>query len=81
MAAFFTMTRRKNGRIRKPALLIQEDSYRDFVAAGNFSWDRIADLAHHSNVPEYIVVGRLPHDGHLPWQHEYSRRIPIYTWE
>jgi HTH-type transcriptional regulator/antitoxin HigA len=63
------------------ALLIQEDSYRDFVAAGNFSWDRIADLAHHSNVPEYIVVGRLQHDGHLPWQHEYSRRIPIYTWE
>ena len=61
-------------------LLISAKSYSDFVTRGDFSWESISALADRNGVPEYIVIGRLQNDGHLPWQHHYSSRIPRYKW-
>jgi len=63
------------------SLLISDELYTEFVKKRDFSYNSIAALAESSNVPEYIIIGRLQNDGYLPWQHSYNRYVPMYKWQ
>jgi plasmid maintenance system antidote protein VapI len=47
--------------------LIPEDDYKTFVEAKDFSVASVRSFAEKQGIAPGIVVGRLEHDGHLPW--------------
>lgn len=49
--------------------LISNDAFEAFVACGPFSRERVVAFASEQGVAPGIVVGRLQHDGHLPYSH------------
>jgi plasmid maintenance system antidote protein VapI len=48
--------------------LIPEDDYEAFVEAEDFSFASVRSFAEKQGIAPGIVVGRLEHDGHLPWE-------------
>jgi len=48
--------------------LIPEDEYEAFVEAEDFSFASVRSFAERQGIAPGIVVGRLQHDGHLPWK-------------
>ncbi|MDO9107932.1 MAG: helix-turn-helix domain-containing protein [Coriobacteriia bacterium] len=50
-------------------MLVPPGAYRDFVAAGGFNKTGIRSFAESIGVAPGIVVGRLQHDGRLPYTH------------
>lgn len=53
--------------------LIPSDSYREFLAAGNFSADSIVSFANQIDRDPGIVLGRLQNDGHVGYNRSYER--------
>lgn len=72
---------RKNPDGTLDLCLTVRGSRADIVKKRDFSYNSIASLAESSNVPEYIIIGRLQNDGYLPWQHSYNRYVPMYKWQ
>jgi plasmid maintenance system antidote protein VapI/Zn-dependent peptidase ImmA (M78 family) len=48
--------------------LIPEDDYEAFVEAEDFSFASVRSFAETQGIAPGIVVGRLQHDGNLPWE-------------
>jgi len=57
--------------------LIARDAYGRFVAQGDFSASAVARFAKDVSVSAGVVVGRLQHDGHIPFSHLYDMRQSI----
>lgn len=47
--------------------LIPKESYKEFVRAGNFTRQAVAQFAAKCGIPSAIVTGRLKHDKHMGW--------------
>ena len=49
------------------SFLIPDEAYRHLVRQGDFACDRLRQFAVKIGVSPGIVVGRLQHDGHIPY--------------
>lgn len=64
----------KEGRMEEEAnrfaasFLIPNDQYKDFISIGDFTCSNIKQFAGEMEIAAGIVVGRLQHDGHLPFK-------------
>ncbi len=59
--------------------LVPPADYKSFVARGDFYPDSIAAFARQIGIDAGIVVGRLQHDGYLPW--EWGNKLRTrYSW-
>ena len=61
--------------------LIPNTEYRKFIKAGDFSKESILDFADKINIAPGIVVGRLQHDGQIPYRTELNKLKIKYTLE
>jgi HTH-type transcriptional regulator/antitoxin HigA len=59
--------------------LVNPDYYLDFINKGDFSLNAISLLARANHVPNYIVIGRLQHDGVIPHS-RYNQERMRYVW-
>lgn len=60
--------------------LIPEDEYEAFVREENFSSAAVCSFAERQGIPPGIVVGRLEHDGHLPWETKLNKLKRSLRW-
>lgn len=59
--------------------LVPPADYKNFVARGDFYADSIAAFARQIGIDAGIVIGRLQHDGYLPW--EWGNKLRThYSW-
>lgn len=61
------------------AFLIPHEAYTEFVRAGNFTRQAVAQFAAKCGIPPAIVTGRLKHDEHLDWS-ACSDMTVRYVW-
>ena len=61
-------------------ILIPQTDYLAFVEGGNFSRSAITEFASSIGVAPGIVVGRLQHDQHLPWNSPCSSLKRSFRW-
>ena len=59
-------------------MLIPELPYKKFIVKNNFNKSSIKIFAKQINIHPGIVVGRLQHDGHLPYS--YNKERAKYEW-
>ncbi len=49
--------------------LIDQEQYRSFVKAGDYSLNGIQQFSAELDVPAFILIGRLQHDNHIDYHH------------
>ena len=59
--------------------LLEHTSYEHFLERGSFTYTSIQKYAKTQNVPSYVVIGRLQHDGIIPWD-RYQKYKLRYKW-
>lgn len=60
-------------------ILINPKEYEKFIKNKNFYLESISKFANEQNVRNFIVIGRLQHDGIIGWQN-YSNEKVLYKW-
>ena len=60
--------------------LMQNNSYREFIEAADFSLQSIERFAESQRVMPYMVIGRLRRDKHLSY-YQYNDHMLRYKWE
>lgn len=60
-------------------LLIPETSYQRFLEVGDFSLATINTFAESQGIPNYMIIGRLQKDGHIPYS-KFSSQKSRYYW-
>lgn len=61
--------------------LIPEDEYEAFVREEDFSFAAVRSFAERQGIAPGIVVGRLEHDGHLPWETRLNTLKRSLQWD
>lgn len=61
--------------------LIPPVEYRKFVSLGEFSRAKILEFADEMGIAPGIVVGRLQHDGHVPYKSVLNRLKTRFEWK
>lgn len=62
-------------------LLVPSHVYEDFIAEGDFSFAAVRSFAHEIGITPAIVVGRLQHDRHIPWNSRLNSLKRSLRWE
>lgn len=60
-------------------VLLNPETYKDFVTCGDFTLGSINKYSKAEGVPNYIVIGRLQKEKHIPYS-VYSREKIRYIW-
>ena len=61
-------------------MLIPPNDFERFCDGGLFTGDSIGEFAHEIGIAPGIVVGRLQHEGHVPWKSRLNRLKVVYDW-